>query len=117
MTAPVSCPCCGAEVQAPFVWDVASGRFATARGTTPAFHPREILLLDALVLAEGRLVPHSRCIEAMYRVEDEPEDIAKALQVRVCRLNKELRKIGARIVNEIGRGYRLPLLVDLEVVR
>lgn len=115
MTDPVvTCPCCGAPVERPWVWDVSTGRLATQFGTTKALGPKESLLLDALVRVNGRVLSHSACIEAMYRPCEEPDDIENALKVRVCTLNRELRKIGVKIVNEFARGYRLALPSRLE---
>ncbi len=58
--------------------------------------------------AKGRVVPHWRIYSDAYGLRPEC-DLPKhdTLKTQICKINRLLRPLGLRILNEWGEGYRL----------
>ncbi|WP_297020755.1 helix-turn-helix domain-containing protein [Thalassospira sp.] len=70
--------------------------------------PLEAVLL--ITLAGHRLATDEILMEALWpHPDDMPDYWADQIKVRVCKLKKQLKQVGAteQIVNEFGRGYWL----------
>lgn len=75
------------------------------RGGADALAPRDRVVLSALAMHVGELVPAERLAEALWG-EEPPATWNKALQGSVVRLRKLL---GADAIQTVGHGYRLSL--------
>lgn len=78
-------------------------RTVTLRGEPVALIRRELMLLEALLQARGRLLSADQLKDSLYGVDDEIE--SNALNVHIYHLR---RKLGRRVVETVrGLGYRL----------
>lgn len=78
-------------------------RTVTLRGEPVALIRRELMLLEALLQARGRLLSADQLKDSLYGIDDEIE--SNALNVHIYHLR---RKLGRRVVETVrGLGYRL----------
>lgn len=84
-----------------------SSREVLVAGKPVGLAPRELDLLERLILRAGHVVPKTRLEQALYALSDEVTP--NALEASVSRLRKRLRQAGAEVVLHTahGVGYAL----------
>lgn len=87
----------------PLSLDTGSGN-ASLRGEPLDLPPRELGLLESLLLHAGRIAPREQLIDRLFGFGEAGPN---ALEVYVSRLRKRLRGSGVRIRTLRGLGYRL----------
>ncbi|MGA9658544.1 MAG: winged helix-turn-helix domain-containing protein [Asticcacaulis sp.] len=86
----------------------------SVKGAPVKLRGRATALLDALIVAEGRVLPNEELVRAVWGTQIVEES---ALRVHLSTLRKGLNEAGATnelIVNEAGRGYRLAARIERE---